>query len=213
MNTKYIVLSLIAVSFSIWHLAFGIPRVYADYCTTQYGGQTSCQPSDLLIDKEVQNPITKEFKENLSSDSTFSPGADILFKLTIKNVSGETFNPVVVKDVLPSYLTFVSGPGTYDAASRTLTFTLNNVIAGETRTVQIIAKVLPTTASFVCVNNYAEARADIVGRFDSDTAQFCIQTNVLGVTTLPVAGYNDLLLLLPFAGLGIAGFALLKKKS
>jgi len=215
MNTKNIFLSLIAiaVSFSIWHLAFGIPQVFADYCTTQYGGTETCRPSDLTINKQVQNPINGYFVENLSSgDATFSPGAEVLFKLTIQNVSGETFNPVTVKDVLPSYLTFVAGPGTYDAGNRTLTFSLENFIAGETRTVEIMAKVLPTTASFVCVNNYAEARADIVGRHDSDTAQFCIQTNVLGATTLPAAGYNDLFLLLPFAGMGLAGIALLKKK-
>jgi uncharacterized repeat protein (TIGR01451 family) len=204
MNTKHIILSLFAF------LAFAVRPVYADYCTTQYGGTQTCRPSDLLINKLVKNPVNGNFVENLSSsDPSFSPGSEVLFQLTIKNVSGETFNPVVVKDVLPSYLTFVSGPGTYDAASRTLTFTLNNLIAGETRNIQIMAKVLPTTVSFVCVTNYAEARADIVGRHDSDTAQFCIQTT----TTLPVAGYNDLLLLVPFAGLALTGIALLKKKS
>jgi uncharacterized repeat protein (TIGR01451 family) len=216
MITKNIVLSLLAgLAFTAAAATAGLSPVFAsDYCTTQYGGTETCRPSDLLINKQVQNPINGNFVENLGSgDSTFSPGSEVLFQLTIKNVSGQTFDPVVVKDVLPSYLTFVSGPGTYDAPSRTLTFTLNNLIAGETRNIQIMAKVLPTTVSFVCVNNYAEARADIVGRFDSDTAQFCIQTNVLGTTTLPVAGYNDLLLLLPFAGVGLTGIALLKKKS
>lgn len=209
MNTKNIILSLITGLF-----LFARPVFATDYCTTQYGGSETCRPSDLTINKQVQNPVNGNFVENLSaSDPTFSPGAEILFKLTIKNVSGETFNPVTIKDVLPSYLTFVSGPGTYDGDTHTLTFSLENFIAGETRTVEIVANVLPTTASFVCVNNYAEARADIVGRFDSDTAQFCIQTNVLGATTLPAAGYNDLLLLAPFAGIGLAGIALLKKKS
>jgi len=213
MNTKNIILSLIT-GFAFTALAAGFSPVFADYCTTQYGGTETCRPSDLLINKQVQNPINGNFVENLSSgDSTFSPGSEVLFQLTIKNVSGETFNPVNVKDVLPSYLTFVSGPGTFDQASRTLTFSLENLIAGETRNVQILTKVLPTTVSFVCVNNYADVRAEAVGRFNSDTAQFCIQTNVLGATTLPVAGFNDYLLLLPFAGVGATGIALLKKRS
>ncbi len=210
MNTKNIFLSLI----SGVALLFCVTKpVLADYCTTQYGNQT-CRPSDLLINKEVQNPVTGNFVDNLSSsDPTFAPGSNVTFLLTIQNVSGQTFDPVVVNDVLPSYLTFVSGPGTYNSTNNTLTFTLNNLIAGETRNYQITTKVLPTSISFVCVNNYAEARDDIVGRFNSDTAQFCIRTtNVLSATTLPVAGNNDLLLLLPFAGVGLTGVALLKKK-
>jgi uncharacterized repeat protein (TIGR01451 family) len=213
MITKNIFLSLISGL-----VLFAHPVYAADYCTTQYGGTQTCRPSDLLINKQVQNPVNLNFVENLTSgDPAFSPGSNVLFQLTIQNVSGQTFNPVVVKDVLPTYLTFVSGPGTYDAPSRTLTFSLENLIAGETRNVQIMAKVLPTTVVSDCdITNYAEARADIVGRFDSDTAKFCIktkETNVLGTTTLPVAGYNDLLLLLPFAGVGLTGIALLKKKS
>ncbi len=216
MKTKSIALYTIA-SF-IGFLALATP-VNADMCTTQYGqygNSTNCQPSDLTINKQVRNPITNGFVENLSStDPTFSPGSDVLYRLTIKNSSGETFNPVTVKDTLPAYLTFVAGPGTYDSATKTLTFTLENVIAGETRTVDIMARVVdtnqfPAGKTFVCVNNYAEVRA--LNRFDSDTAQSCIQTSVLGATTLPVAGFNDMLLLLPFAGVGLTGFALLRKR-
>ncbi len=212
MNTKAIVLSLIAVSFSIWHLAFGIPPVYANVCTTQYGGETTCVPSDLTINKQVRNEVSGNFVENLTaSDPTFAVGSDVLYKLIIKNTSGETFHPVTVKDVLPGYLTFISGPGTYNKDTHTLTFTLENLIAGETRTVEILAQVINTDKSVVCFTNYAEVRA--LNRFDSDTAQACLQTNVLGATTLPVAGFNDLVLLLPFAGVGLAAFALLKKRS
>ena len=210
MNTKGIVLSVLA------SLVLFARPVYADMCTTQYGGETTCKPSDLTINKEVRNPSSLNFVENLSaSDPTFAPGADVLYRLIIKNTSGETFNPVYVKDVLPSFLTFVSGPGSYDSGSRTLTFELKEVYAGETRTVDIMARVNNVSSfdgkSFVCVTNYAEAKA--LNRFDSDTAQICVQNQVLGVTTLPVAGFNDYFLLLPFAGVGLTGFAMLKKKS
>lgn len=219
MKSKQIFSSLFVFAFVIWHLSFGIPQAYADTCTTQYGqygNSTNCQPSDLIINKQVKNPITNNFVENLSAnDPTFSPGSDVWYRLTIQNTSGQTFDPVTVKDVLPTYETFVAGPGTYDANTRTLTFTLNNLIAGETRTVDIEAQVVATNQfpmgkTFVCVNNYAQVSA--LNRFDSDTAQSCIQTNVLGATTLPVAGFNDYLLLLPFAGVGLSGFALLRKR-
>ena len=216
MNKNNIVLSFIAFSFVIWHLSFGIPRVFADVCTTQYGGTTTCVPSDLTINKQVKNPISNVFIENLTTtDQTFAPGNDVLYRLTIKNNSGETFNPVNVKDILPPYLTFVAGPGTYDSATRTLTFSLENLIAGETRTVEILARVVaadqfPSGKSLFCVVNVSEVRA--LNRFDSDSAQVCLQNGVLGVTTLPVAGFDSLALLLPFAGVGLGGLALLKKQ-
>lgn len=196
---------------------FAALPVNADTCTTQYGGSVTCNPTDLTINKQVANPITGIFVENLTStDATFSPSADVHYRLIIKNASGETFNPVTVKDVFPSYLDFAAGPGIYDKASKTLTFTLDNVIAGETRTVEILAKVadksaFPSGNSFFCVVN--TARVSALNRNDQDTAQACIQTQILGATTLPVAGFNDLLMLLPFAGVGLGGIALLKKKA
>lgn len=213
MKTKTIILSLLA---TVALFALPMNRVFADTCTTEYGGETTCKPSDLTINKQVRNEKTGSFVENLSaSDPTFSPGSDVLYRLTIKNTSGETFDPVHVKDVLPGYLTFVSGPGSYNSDTRTLTFDLKELYAGETRTVDVMARVVNTDyfdgKSFVCVTNYAEVSA--LNRFDNDTAQICLQNNVLGATTLPVAGFNDYLLLLPFVGVGVTGFALLKKRS
>lgn len=193
------------------------PKAQAQTCTTQYGGTTTCVPADLTINKQVKNPVSNIFVENLSStDPAFSPNTEVLFKLTIKNASGETFNPVTVKDTFPPYLTFVSGPGTYDKATNTLTFQLENMIAGETRTQEILVKVVDTGAfpkgkTFVCVTNAASVSA--LNRNDRDTSQLCIQTEVLGATTLPVAGFNDLLILLPFVGTGLGGLALMKRKN
>ena len=215
MNTKNIVLSLFAFSFGVWHLAFGIPRVFADMCTTQYGGTTTCQPSDLTVNKQVKNPTTAVFVENLTTtDPTFTPGSDVTFKLTIKNGSGETFDPVTVKDTLPPYLEFVSGPGTYNKDTKVLEFQLEKMIAGESRTVEILARVLPADQfpsgkSLFCVTNIAEVSA--LNRRDSDSAQACLQNGDVA-RILPVAGYNDLMLLLPFAGVGLGGLALLKKR-
>lgn len=198
-------------------LALLAPKAMAQTCTTQYGGTTTCVPADLTINKQVKNPVSNIFVENLSStDPAFSPNTEVLFKLTIKNASGETFNPVTVKDTFPAYLTFVAGPGTYDKAANTLTFQLENLIAGETRTQEVLAKVVDTGAfpkgkTFVCVTNAASVSA--LNRTDGDTAQLCIQTEVLGATTLPVAGFNDLLILLPFVGMGLGGIALLRKKN
>jgi uncharacterized repeat protein (TIGR01451 family) len=209
MKSKHIATYLFFVLCSLF-IAAG--QVHADTCTTQYGGTTTCVPTDLTVNKEVRNPINNVFVENLGTgDKLFKTGDEVTYRLTIKNASGETFNPVTVHDVLPPYLTFVAGPGTYNKDNRTLTFTLENLIAGETRQVEILARVvdLPNDKSVFCVENKADVSA--LNRYDDDTAQVCLGTNVLG-STLPVAGFDDFALLLPAVGVALSGIVMLKGK-
>lgn len=211
MVKKYIIFSL----FFIFAYRAVLGSANAQDCVTQYGGSqygAGCPPTDLTINKEVKHPTSGVFVENISaSDTTYAPGAEVLFKLTIKNGSGETFAKVDVRDVLPEHFDFVAGPGTYNKDSRTLTFTLENMIAGETRFVEILTKVkssgLPT--DLFCVTNQAFVSA--LNRNDDDTAQVCVTTKVLGVTTLPAAGFNDLLVIIPFLAVGWAGLLLVRK--
>ena len=218
MNKQHIIVSI--ASF-VAGLAFLARPVSADMCFQDYNGSQNCKSSDLIINKQVKNPITNIFVENLTTnDPTFAPGSEIDYRLIITNNSGETFNPHV-KDTLPPYVTgFIGGaPGTFsfDTSTHILTFDMQNLIAGETRAYDLrfrIADVsqFPTGKSLFCVTNMAEAFA--LNRSDKDTAQACLQNGqVSGVTTLPVAGFNDFALLLPFAGVALGGIALLKKKS
>ncbi len=213
MITKHIATLLSSLVIGVWILGFAAPLALAQTCTTQYGGTTTCVPSDLTINKQVKHPTSGVFVENLGvSDTPFGVGSDVLFRLTIRNGSGETFNPVTVKDVLPEHLTFVAGPGVYDSKTRTLTYTLTNLIAGETRVQEILAKVvsaLPQDKSLICEQNLAEVSA--LNRKDDDTSQVCMASKVMGTTTLPVAGFDDLLLILPFIGTALGGFAMLRK--
>jgi len=196
-------------------LAAAPSRVMAQSCTTQYGGSTTCVSTDLTINKQVKNPATGNFVENLgASDPTFSVNGEAHFRLIIKNNSNQTFSTVTVKDIFPKELTFEAGPGTFDKETNTLTFPLDNLNAGESRTVELLATVDPNKVnkdrSISCVVNTAQVNAQ--NRSDQDTAQLCIQMNILGATTLPIAGFNDFALLLPFAGLGLTGLVLLAKR-
>jgi uncharacterized repeat protein (TIGR01451 family) len=224
-NTK-LILSIVALSVI---MAVTGGKVFADgNCVTQYGGSqygTNCNPNDLVINKEVQkigvqsldgSPV---YIENLSvSDTLPVPGNFMTFRLTVKNNSGQTFDPVTVKDVFPPYLSYVSGgpSGTvYDPATRTMTVTLNNLIAGETRQLVIVAKVadasaFPTGQSTFCVVNTAQVSS--LNRFDQDTAQICLNAKGTAKATLPKAGVNDLLMVVPFALIGLAGMGLATKK-
>ncbi len=208
MGKQYIVLSLISTVL----FALSAQSANAQNCTTQYGGGETCVPTDLTINKSVKHPTSGLFVENLSAtDATYSPGSEILFKLTIKNGSGETFAKVDVRDVLPEHFDFVAGPGTYNKDNRTLTFTLENMIAGETRVVEVLTKVQTTglPSDLFCVTNQSFVSA--LNRNDEDTAQVCVTSKVLGASTLPVAGFNDLMIIIPFLGLGSVGLLLARK--
>ncbi len=209
--------TIAAVAGILSFLAFVTPRVFADTCTTEYGGRVTCVPAGLTIAKEVQNPVSHVFVANLTTtDASFSPGSEVLFRLKIKNTGSQTLAPVTVKDIFPAHLNFLVGPGTYDKASKTLTFTIDSLSPGATFSQEILAKVDDVNAfskdkSFLCELNVGRATASNMS--SEATSQLCIQTNVLGVTTIPVTGVNDWLIMLPFAGIGLAGIALLKKKS
>lgn len=219
MVTKSIKASLIATALTIAVLGVSAKTVLADGCQNQYGGYTNCPPNDLVINKEVWQPISKSWVDNMgTADPVFTPGNEVRYKLTIKNNSGQTFNPVEVKDILPPYVSYVSGgpSGTsYDPATKTVIFKLENMIAGETRQFEIVAKVsdakdFPAGRTTFCVVNTGQTKA--LDRFDEDTAQMCIRTDILGTTTLPKAGFQDILMFAPFATVGFAGLALLKKR-
>lgn len=210
MNTKHIVVALL---FSIYHLAFGITPVQAQSCTNQYGAAVECQPVNLTINKMVKHPTSGVPVENiLSTDTPYSPGSEVLYRLTIKNASGETMNPVTVTDQLPAEETFVAGPGTYSTPGKPggkLTFTLEHVIAGETRTVEVLVKVENTTPTKCDIVNTAKVTAPARPSGDDDTVSICVSK---AAPTLPVAGFDDLLLILPFVGTALGGLAILKKR-
>lgn len=221
MKSKQIILSLLSGLTCVAGLALtaGLTPASAQSCTTQYGGTTTCVPTDVTINKQVRDPIAMTvFRENITAgDTAYAPGAEVEYKLTVHNASNQTYATATVRDVLPDQLDFVAGPGTYNTAARTLTFTMPNFTPGQTVTERVLARVkdagtfLPTNQSLFCniVNRTDVTAGD---RSDNDQASLCVQTKILGATTLPVAGFDDLFVVLPFIGTALGGLALLKKK-
>ncbi len=210
MNIKHIALGLFLLPFAFFLLPL---RVNAQSCTNQYGAAVACQPVNLTINKLVKHPTSGLFVENItSSDTPYSPGAEVLYRMVIRNASGETMNPVTVTDQLPAEETFVSGPGTYSTPGKPggkLTFTLENMIAGETRTAEVLVKVEANTPTTCDIVNVAKVTSPARPDGDDDTVSICVSK---AAPTLPVAGADDLLLILPFVGTALGGLAMLKSK-
>ena len=124
-----------------------------------------------------------------------------------------------VRDTLPSYLTYVSGPDgddveniSYDSGSRVLYFEVVDLEEDETRDFYFKAKVVSEGSlpdGSVCVVNHVKAEAN--DRIDEDTAQICIKSKVLGVTVMPPTGANDsLVILMEALGMVVLGGLTLK---
>ncbi len=192
------------------------------------GGQTCVQVGNVLINKTVQNPQTGSFVDNLNiNDPKFAPASSVKFNITVTNTGSSTINKTTVKDTLPGFVSFVSGPGSFDSNTKVLTFDVNDLKAGESKTFTVTAKIvdggqLPSDQGITCVVNQALATSEN-GQQSSDNSQFCIQKPVLGetkgglkvfpapaVTTTPATGPE----MLPLIGLiptGVFGFILRKK--
>lgn len=201
-------------------------------CVPVYGGGVSCPSVNIAINKQVAHPQTGSFVDNVGvNDPKFSVEQTVTFHLVVTNVGNSAIAQVVVHDVFPQFVNFVSGPGSFDTNSKTLTFEVTSLQVGESRTFIVQGKVvpenqLPSDLGTACVTNQSSATSN-TGQVASDNAQFCIQRRVLGgqpgqpstavvvfppsqVTQIPATGVN-LLQLLALAPTALVGLLLRKR--
>ncbi len=192
--------------------------------SAQYGQYGQPAPVEsILVDKQVSKPAIKskggimqyEYVDNLTpSDVRFQPGMDIYFKVRVKNTSSVTLNNVMVSDKVPYYLNAVEGPGTFDANSRIISFNAGSFAPNEEKIfwlkMQWFAQnQLPADRGLMCVSNYVRAYTNNAS--DDDTAQACVEKQVVAVKSAPKAG-PEMNILLVAGQLGMLGFGLKLKK-
>lgn len=201
-------------------------------CQPIYGGGQSCVTSaDIAINKKVQNPASGQFVDNLgTNDSKFSIDQNVTFQLIVSNTSQSTINRVIVKDVFPQFVSYVAGPGSFDANSKTLTFELNNLASGESRTFTVSGKVSSDSAllqngGIICVVNQSTAQIALNGQTSQDNSQLCIKKGVPaktkgGLPVLPAPAMAitpptgpEMAVLPLLGGSGILGYFLRRKSS
>lgn len=199
--------------------ALAIPKAEAyngENCTNQYGSAVECPDNEIVINKKVRHPSNATvFVENLTfNDAAYSPDNEVEYDIAVTNTSSVDYATVTVIDIFPEDTEFVSGPGRYEANERKLTYEISNLKAGTTVHNRVLVKLKSKTAfpeDITCdVVNSVRVTAPN-NQSDDDTASLCVRTNVLGVTTLPVAGFEDYAYILPFIALAIVGFGILTK--
>lgn len=175
----------------------------------QYLAPQRVQPSsNLEVKKFVKTPLnvkgaTQEYKERADAENQrFSPGSEVEFKIEVKNTGQTELNNIQVRDPLPQYLEFTSGPGNYDPKTHTLNLTIDKLRVGEVVGREFKTKLkgnadLPP--GMTCHTNVAEGRVNEL--FSQGQAMFCVENRVLGATAeLPKTGpAENALLLLSFS--------------
>lgn len=154
----------------------------------------------ILVNKQVKNPKTGQFVENLNtSDPSYLPTQEVIFKIEVKNIGQTELTNIQIKDKLPDFVNFISGPGSFDMNSKTVNLTVDKLNPQESKTFELKIKVKPQKElpanRLTCLTNFAEARVDQL--FSQDTAAFCIETQVLApIQELPKTGPKETTLLL-----------------
>ncbi len=210
----------LALSLAFTALAVVVPSVFADEgattCTNQYGSTVECPPNRIVINKKVRYPTNVNlFVENLTSnDASYSPGDEVEYDIAVSNTSNVNYATVTVIDIFPEDATFVSGPGRFQTNERKLTYEISDLKAGTTVHNRVLVKLSGAAAfpeDITCDVINSSRVTGPGGQSDEDTASLCVQTKVLGVTTLPVAGFEDYAYMLPFLALAVIGFGILAK--
>lgn len=174
--------------------AFADEGAYGQY------GQYPTASQTILMDKMVAYDVASkgaventDYVDNLSvSDYHFKPNQQVYFKLKVKNTSDNKLTDVVVTDTLPDYVTFVDGDGTYNKDDNSVTVKAGDLDANQEKNFYITTKILnqdqlPSDKGIVCMTNKSSVNTD-QGATDGDTAQFCVEKEVLGVQNVPATG-------------------------
>lgn len=212
------VLLLIIAIAGIIHLASLPQQIFADTaCQPIYGGGQSCVSSNVSIEKDVVNPATNTDVHDLGqNDPLFHGGDTVIFHITIRNTGSNQMGGATVTDTFPQYLTFASGPGTFDPGTGSLSFQIGPLAPNQSATYTVMGKVvdasqLPSVQPNCVVNEAVVVTND--QQSAQDSSQFCLAAPSVSVSSVappqviqtPATGASSIatLLLLP---LGITGY-------
>jgi len=212
--------------------SYGGYGVGTSNCQIIYGGGELCQKQvKFTIEKQVMSPTKGgSFVDSLSTnDPKFAPGQNVTYRVIIKNIGDTAIQQLDVNDTFPQFVSFVSGPGNFDANSQSLNFSIQNLAPNKTVTYTIVGKTadnatLPQDKMIVCPINTVKA-VESDGNTASSSSQICIEKNVPTGTSgqLPPKVYQtppmkttpntgpEVLGLLALIPSGIAGVFLRKK--
>ncbi len=187
-------ISTLLATIAIFFVAVGtVTAAGESNCQIAYGGGEVCPPKQVkfTINKLVQKSGKGgEFVENLTThDPKFAPGQNVNFRIVIENTGDRDITNLNVVDEFGEFLTFVAGVGNANAGAKQINFAVGTLVKGEKREFIIAAKtaeqgLLPANQTVTCTQNVVKASVS-EGSVAQDSAQICIEKQVLGTTPAP----------------------------
>lgn len=150
-------------------------------CQSIYGGGTTCiKTQDITVDSKVLNPSTNKMVDNLAiNDAKYKSGFIVIFQVAITNNRKTIIEKTNIQDIFPQFVSFSSGPGSFDTTTRTLAFDADNLMPSETRTFNILGRIvnasqLSFSENVICLANQVKAFVPdpAVGQ---DNSRLCIE--------------------------------------
>lgn len=193
-----------------------------------YGYNSPTLEKKISLDKKVKNPQTGSFVDQMTlNDPKFVADQAIVFQVVVTNNGGIKLSNVLVKDIVPQYVTLTDSSLAYDQNTKTYSLTIPSLNPGESKTFTFNGKIassaqLPVNSGSFCLVNQATATSDTATA--QDNAQFCVNvpsqpTTKGGLPVYPTPSVNKtpqtgpealvLFALAPLAGIG----QFLRKKS
>lgn len=178
----------------------------------EYGGPGPSR--QIIIDKQLKPNSWSNWQDNLSAVLfTFIANDIIDFKIIVKNSGEDQLKNIQLTDYLPDYLNFLSATTGYTKNNQEISWKIDSLSAGAEQVYLIQAQVvgsdqLKDKGGF-CLTNKSTVKTE-TGEADEDTAEFCLESKVLGAQTLPQAGVN--LWVVISILIGISGLGLVFKK-
>ncbi|MCX7996636.1 MAG: DUF11 domain-containing protein [Patescibacteria group bacterium] len=216
-GTLALAIALVASAASVSAQQYGSGQYgTGPYSTGSYGQQPTQPEQRILVDKQVATPGSATgsagetagvYRDNLPlSYERYQPGQEVVFRIIVRNISNVTVQNVVVRDTIPSYAEPMVGPGIYDAATRTVTYTISQLQPNEENVQYVKMKIfaqsrLPANETIIRQVNTVEARLGT--EQDIDTAQYFIEKQVVGVSKVPDTGPELGLAFLALQGIGL----------
>lgn len=177
------------LAFYLVILSFLLPgQAFAQYVPTP--------STKVVINKTVLSPNSTKggtggnFVDNMSvTDQNFLSGQEVVFRIQVSNPSQVDANNLLVTDMLPKELSFVSG-GNFNSTNNSVNFNIGTLKAGDTNTFEVHTKVNPSdqlASAISCPTNLAQVKTD--NMLEQDTSTFCISKTVMApVQELPKTG-------------------------
>lgn len=123
--------------------------------------------ADLYLTSATSGPYADLSLAKLVSSASAATGSTVTYTLTVANAAGSTSSAsgIVVRDVLPSGVSFVSASGTGTYNSTTGEWAVGTLAAGQSASLTITATVIANAGT--SVTNTAEVTASSVADLDS----------------------------------------------